>query len=94
MLHKCRHGRSGQPRGVGLATLVNPGVAGRGGEGPHGSAWLAHRDQVGVLVAATDADAAGERYAAHLAEIAQAAGLRSERFVPSGGPKDWYDALK
>ena len=48
----------------------------------------------GVLAAATDADAAGERYAAHLMAMAQAAGVRSERLVPSGGQNDWNDQLK
>jgi len=48
----------------------------------------------GVLVAATDANAAGERYAAHLAEMAKAAGVRSERLVPPGGQVDWNDVIK
>ncbi len=48
----------------------------------------------GVLVAAIDADAPGKRNAAHLAAMAQAAGVRSERLVPRGGQKDWNDALK
>ena len=47
----------------------------------------------GVLVAATDADRAGERHAQRLAELAQAAGVRSERLVPPGGQNDWNDAL-
>ncbi len=48
----------------------------------------------GVLAAATDADAAGERYAAHLMAMAEAAGVRSERLVPPDGQKDWNDLLK
>ncbi len=75
-------------------------VATSGGMGPQTLACLdallqglaAHPE--GVLVAATDADAAGEHYAAHLATMAQAAGVRSERLAPSDGQKDWNDALK
>jgi len=48
----------------------------------------------GVLVAATDANAAGERYAAHLAGMAKTAGVRSERLVPPGGQVDWNDVCK
>jgi len=48
----------------------------------------------GVLVAATDANAPGERYAAHLAEMAKAAGVRSERLVPPGRQVDWNDVMK
>jgi len=48
----------------------------------------------GVLVAATDADAAGERYAGHLVAMAEAAGVRSERIVPLDGQKDWNDLLQ
>jgi len=47
-----------------------------------------------VLVVATDADAPWKRYAAHLAEMAQAADVRSEWLVSPGGQKDWNDALK
>jgi len=48
----------------------------------------------GVLAAATDADVAGERYAAHLMAMAEAAGVRSERLVPPGGQNDWNDAVQ
>ena len=48
----------------------------------------------GVLVAATDADGAGERYAQRLAALAQAAGVRSERLVPPDGQNDWNDIVK
>jgi len=48
----------------------------------------------GVLAAATDADAAGERYAAHLMTMARVAGVRSERLVPPDGQNDWNDLLK
>ena len=48
----------------------------------------------GVLVAATDADRQGERYAERLAAMAAAAGVRSERLVPPNGLNDWNDQLK
>jgi len=44
-----------------------------------------------VLVAATDADQPGDRYAARLAELALAAGVRSERLRPMHGLKHWND---
>ena len=47
----------------------------------------------GVLVAATDADPAGERHARRLAERAQAAGVRWERLVPTGKHNDWNNVL-
>ncbi len=47
-----------------------------------------------VLVAATDADQAGDHYAARLAELALAAGVRSERLRPVHGLNDWNDQLK
>ena len=46
-----------------------------------------------VLVAATDADAAGERYAAKLTELALEAGVGSGRIKPSGGCKDWNEVV-
>lgn len=46
-----------------------------------------------VLVAATDADGPGERHAAHLTELASAAGVRSERLLPLDGRNDWNDVL-
>lgn len=46
-----------------------------------------------VLVAATDADPAGERYAARLAELAAAVALPVERKAPVGH-KDWDAVLK
>jgi len=48
----------------------------------------------GVLVAATDADAAGERYAAHLAVMAEGAGVCSERLEPPNGQNDWNDIMR
>ena len=47
-----------------------------------------------VLVAATDADAAGERMAARLAELAASAGMACERLRPWGGHKDWNDMVR
>jgi len=75
-------------------------VATGGGMGPLTLACLdallqglaAHPE--GVLAAATDADAAGKRYAGHLMAMAEAAGVRSERIVPPGGQNDWNDAVK
>ena len=48
----------------------------------------------GVLVAATDADAAGARYAEWLEGMAAKAGVAHERLVPPGGLNDWNDTLK
>lgn len=47
-----------------------------------------------VLAAATDADAAGERLATRLAELAAAAGVACERLRPWNGHKDWNDILR
>ena len=47
-----------------------------------------------VLVAASDADQAGERYAQRLAEQAKAAGVRWERLTPPNGQNDWNDQMK
>lgn len=46
-----------------------------------------------VLVAVTDADKAGEGYAARLAALARAAGVRFERLPPPDGCKDWNDFI-
>ena len=46
-----------------------------------------------VLVAAMDADAAGDRYAAKLTELALEAGVRSGRIKPPGGCKDWNEVV-
>lgn len=46
-----------------------------------------------VLVAATNADKAGDRYAAQLETMAQAAGVRSERLLPPDGHNDWNQVL-
>ena len=50
-------------------------------------------DPAGILIAATDADAAGRRYAAHLAELATAARVRFTMILPPDGMNDWNDAL-
>ncbi len=47
-----------------------------------------------VLVAASDADRAGAGYAARLAAMARAVGVRFERLPPPDGYKDWNDAIK
>jgi len=75
-------------------------VATTGGMGPQTLACLdtlltnlaVHPE--GVMVGATDADAAGDRYAAHLTQMAAAAGVRSERLVPPSGQNDWNDTMK
>jgi hypothetical protein len=46
------------------------------------------------LVIATDADKPGERYAAHLTEMAGGARVPAERALPPDGLNDWNDALK
>jgi hypothetical protein len=46
-----------------------------------------------LLSSATDANAAGERYAARHAELAAAAGVAFERLVPTCG-EDWNDVMK
>ncbi|HME27795.1 MAG TPA: toprim domain-containing protein, partial [Acetobacteraceae bacterium] len=51
-------------------------------------------DPAGTLIAATDADTAGWRYAARLSELAAGAGVRFARVVPPDGLNDWNDALR
>ena len=46
------------------------------------------------LVAATDADLAGDRYALFLVELATAAGVASQRLRPPRGLKDWNDVWR
>ena len=46
-----------------------------------------------VLAMATDADGPGQRHAEHLAELATAAGVRSERLLPHDGRNDWNDVM-
>ena len=74
-------------------------VATAGGMGPHTITALKSLLQElatrpgSVLVAATDADAAGEHYAHQLVELAAAAGVRSGRILPFGGHKDWNQVV-
>jgi hypothetical protein len=51
-------------------------------------------DPAGTLIAATDADAAGWRYAARLGELAAGAGVRFARVLPPDRLNDWNDALR
>ena len=51
-------------------------------------------DPAGLLVAATDADTAGRRYAARLAALAAEAGVRFDAILPPFGANDWNDALR
>ncbi len=75
-------------------------LATSGGMGPDTVAALqAFLTEVGgrpeaLLVCATDNDAAGERYAAKLGELAQKVGLPFDRALPPDGLKDWNDVLK
>jgi predicted nuclease with TOPRIM domain len=48
----------------------------------------------GLLIAATDADTAGRRYAARLEELATGAGVRFDAILPPEGSNDWNDALR
>ena len=87
-----------------LAALEGPWVdtlylATAGGMGPATvaalEALLAERagNPDARLVAATDADLAGDRHAGFLAELAKAAGVSSARLRPPRGLKDWNDLL-
>jgi hypothetical protein len=75
-------------------------VATAGGMGPGTVAALgqllqdlaSHPD--GLLVAATDADTAGRRYAARLEEMATKAGARFAPMLPPDRLNDWNDALR
>ena len=48
----------------------------------------------GLLVAATDADTPGRRYAVRLEQLATEAGVRFEAILPPKGLNDWNDALR
>ena len=50
-------------------------------------------DPTGLLIAATDADAVGRRYAARLAGLAIEAGVRFDKILPPDGLNDWNDVL-
>jgi hypothetical protein len=51
-------------------------------------------DPAGLLIAATDADTAGRRYAARLAELATEAGVPFDAILPPDGLNDWNDGLR
>ena len=51
-------------------------------------------DPAGLLIAATDADAAGCRYAVRLENMAREAGVRFDAILPPDGLNDWNDALR
>jgi Toprim-like/Protein of unknown function (DUF3991) len=51
-------------------------------------------DPAGLLIAATDADIAGRRYAARLEDMAMEAGVRFDAILPPNGLNDWNDALR
>jgi len=51
-------------------------------------------DPAGILIAATDADTAGRRYATRLHEMATEAAVRFDTILPPDGLNDWNDALR
>jgi hypothetical protein len=51
-------------------------------------------DPAGTLIAATDADVAGRRYAARLAALATESTVRFAAILPPDGMNDWNDALR
>jgi hypothetical protein len=51
-------------------------------------------DPAGLLVAATDADTAGRRYAARLAQLAAEAAVPFDAILPPNGLNDWNDAIR
>jgi hypothetical protein len=51
-------------------------------------------DPTGILIAATDADTAGRRYAERLADLATEAGVRFDAILPPDALNDWNDALR
>jgi len=71
-----------------------------GGMGPATIAALQQLLQIlssgaaGMLIAATDADSAGRRYAAKLYEMTTEAGVRFDAILPPDGLNDWNDALR
>ncbi len=70
-----------------------------GGMGPatvaalHQFLQVLSADPAGILIAATDADIAGRRYAARLEGMATEAGVRFDTILPPDGRNDWNDAL-
>ena len=75
-------------------------VATAGGMGPATIAALQHlllglsSDPAGIMIAATDADTPGRRYAGRLQEMAIEAGVRFGAILPPSGLNDWNDALR
>ena len=71
-----------------------------GGMGPETVAVLQQilqvlsSDPAGMLIAATDADAAGRRHAARLRALATDAAVRFDAILPPDGLYDWNDALR
>jgi hypothetical protein len=51
--------------------------------------WALAGDPTGFLIAATDADTAGRRYAGRLERLASAAGVRFSVLLPPGELNDW-----
>jgi hypothetical protein len=51
-------------------------------------------DPSSLLTAATDADIAGRRHAARLAELATKSGMRFDAILPPAGLNDWNDLLR
>jgi len=51
-------------------------------------------EPAGTLIAATDADIAGRRYAARLQRMATDAGVRFDAILPPDGLNDWNDTLR
>jgi hypothetical protein len=51
-------------------------------------------DAASLLIAATDADTAGRRYASRLEDMAREAGVRFNAILPPDGLNDWNDALR
>ncbi len=51
-------------------------------------------DPAALLVAATDADRAGQSYAEWLAATAAKAAFQYSRLLPPDSAKDWNDALR
>ena len=94
----------GEPH-LSLAALEGPCAdtlyaATAGGMGPATVALLQQllemlaNDPAGLLIAATDADTAGRRYAARLRAMATEAGVRFDAILPPDGLNDWDDALR
>jgi predicted nuclease with TOPRIM domain len=51
-------------------------------------------DPAGILIAATDADIAGRRYAARLTDLAAEARVRFSAILPPDELNDWNDFLR